>query len=155
MKRRNFVCNGLGLGLGLGLSVPLAGFAQSAPGGTDTPLIRPAGHSTLDEFAWIFRPIVIFADTAADPRYSEQLDRIRSEMDELAKRDVIVLTDAEPAAKLPLRQKLRPRGFQMVLVGKDSKVLLRKPAPLTVREITRSIDKLPSRQREVEERRGS
>ena len=53
------------------------------------------------------------------------------------------------------RKKLRPRGFMLVLVGKDGGVKLRKPSPWTVREITRSIDKFPDRQREVEERRGS
>ena len=58
-----------------------------------------------------------------------------------------------PDAKLPLRQRLRPRGFMLVLVGKDGVVELRKPLPWTVREITRSIDKMPIRQREVEERR--
>jgi hypothetical protein len=73
----------------------------------------------------------------------------------LRTRDVVVLTDTDPAARSPLRQKLRPRGFMLVLVGKDGGVKLRKPLPWTVREITRTIDKMPIRQREVEERRNS
>jgi DNA-binding IscR family transcriptional regulator len=68
---------------------------------------------------------------------------------------VIVLTDTDPKARSALRKKLRPRGFMLVIIGKDGGVKLRKPHPWSVREITRSIDKFPSRLREVEERRGS
>ena len=74
--------------------------------------------------------------------------------EELLIRDVLVLTDTDPAAKSPLRQELRPRGFMLVLIGKDGKKYLRKPFPWDVREITRSIDKLPMRQQEMEDRRG-
>jgi hypothetical protein len=40
----------------------------------------------------------------------------------------------------------------MVLIGKDGEVELRKPFPWTVREVSRSIDKMPIRQREMGER---
>jgi hypothetical protein len=70
---------------------------------------------------------------------------------ELAERDVIVLTDTDPAARSPLRLKMRPRGFMLVLVGKDGGIKLRKPFPWDVREITRSIDKMPMRKREIRE----
>ena len=72
----------------------------------------------------------------------------------LRDRDVVVLTDTDPAAKSDLRRQLRPRGFQLVLVGKDGDVKLRKPFPWTVRELNRTIDKMPLRVREIEERRG-
>ncbi len=52
-----------------------------------------------------------------------------------------------------LRTKLRPRGFMLVLMGKDGEVKLRKPLPWTVRELSRSIDKMPMRQREEREGR--
>ena len=52
------------------------------------------------------------------------------------------------------RLRLRPRGFMMVLMGKDGEVELRKPAPWSIREISRSIDKMPLRQQEIEDRRG-
>ena len=67
---------------------------------------------------------------------------------------MVVLTDTDPGAKSALRKKLRPRGFMLVLVGKDGGVKLRKPHPWTVRELSRTIDKFPERLREVEERRG-
>lgn len=117
-------------------------------------MIRPAGETELSDFLWTNRPVIVFADSPADPRYGEQIEYLRDDMAMLLDRDVVVLTDTDPAQKSPLRTKLRPRGFMLVLVGKDGKVLLRKPLPWTVRELSRTIDKLPERQREVEERRG-
>lgn len=73
--------------------------------------------------------------------------------DDLAVRDVIILTDTDPSAQSALRTRLRPRGFMMVLIGKDGQIELRKPQPWDIREITRSIDKMPLRQQEIEDRR--
>ncbi len=110
--------------------------------------------SNLNEFLWKKRPIVVFADSDADPRFQEQLERLRSQEDALRERDVVILTDTNPTERSELRRKLRPRGFQLVLVGKDGDVKLRKPFPWTVRELNRTIDKIPLRVREIEERRG-
>ncbi|MBT8155548.1 DUF4174 domain-containing protein [Epibacterium ulvae] len=110
--------------------------------------------SNLNEFLWKKRPIVVFADSDADPRFQEQLERLRSQEDALRERDVVILTDTDPTERSELRRKLRPRGFQLVLVGKDGDVKLRKPSPWTVRELNRTIDKIPLRVREIEERRG-
>ncbi len=133
--------------------LPGALSAADASETTSAELIRPAGDSDLSEFLWKNRPIVVFADSDADPRFQEQMDRLQSGEQMLRDRDVVVLTDTDPDARSPLRKKLRPRGFQLVVVGKDGGVKLRKPAPWSVREITRSIDKFPDRLREVEERR--
>lgn len=107
----------------------------------------------LNEFLWIKRPIVVFADSAADPRYVRQMELLTERAEDLAERDVVVLTDTDPAARSKLRQKLRPRGFMLALVVKDGTVYLRKPVPWDVREISRVIDKLPMRQQEIRERR--
>lgn len=118
-------------------------------------LIQPADGRDLAEFLWINRVIVVFADSAADPRFREQLDRLGEDTNMLTDRDVIVLTDTDPAAGSAARKKLRPRGFSLVVIDKDGGVKLRKPSPWSVREITRSIDKFPSRLREVRDRRDS
>jgi hypothetical protein len=128
--------------------------AQEVSDPTVAGVIQPAGDSDLSEFLWIKRPVVVFADSPADPRYAEQIERLSESLDMLIERDVVILTDTDPAASSPLRQKLRPRGFMLVLVGKDGGVKLRKPHPWTVREITRSIDKTPERQREIDQKRG-
>ncbi|QBF32851.1 DUF4174 domain-containing protein [Thalassococcus sp. S3] len=134
--------------------IPVFAVAETTTSAPSANVIRPAGESDLSEFLWIKRPVVVFADNAADPRYGEQIELLTSRLEPLIERDVIVLTDTDPAAESPLRTKLRPRGFMLVLVAKDGSVLLRKPFPWSVRELTRSIDKLPARQREVRERRG-
>lgn len=120
----------------------------------ETPVLIQSGEDVdLASFLWHKRPIVIFADSPEDPRFNTQIELLSRDAKMLLDRDVIVLTDTNPAAKSELRKKLRPRGFTLVLVGKDGGVKLRKPHPWSVRELTRSIDKFPDRLREVEERR--
>lgn len=134
-----------------------SGLAQEATE-SDEPFEHPrivSGEAAdLNEFLWINRPLIVFADTPADPRFIQQMEYIEARLEALAKRDVIVLTDTNPKAKGTLRKELRPRGFMMVLIGKDGRKYLRKPFPWDVREITRVIDKLPLRQQEVREGRG-
>ena len=96
---------------------------------------------------------ILTADTA-DPRYIEQMGYITERLDVLTALDVVVITDTDPDARSDLRKTLRPRGFGLVLIGKDGVIYLRKPAPWHVREIIRTIDKLPMRQQELRERPG-
>ena len=65
---------------------------------------------------------------------------------------MVVITDTDPAAKSELRTKLRPRGFMLALIGKDGTVKLRKPFPWDVRELSRTIDKMPLRKQEIRSR---
>ncbi|MEQ8432227.1 MAG: DUF4174 domain-containing protein [Roseovarius sp.] len=126
--------------------------AQDDPPRDD--IILPGENVDLEEFMWTKRPLVVFADSPADPRYVQQMEYINERLDDLALRDVVVLTDTERGADTALRRELRPRGFMLVLIGKDGTIYLRKPLPWSVREISRVIDKLPMRQQEVRERRG-
>lgn len=123
--------------------------AQQAPAATPDEIILDAGDVDLNELAWRKRPLVVFADTPADPRYIEQMGFLTARLDVLAARDVVVITDTDPAGRSDVRRKLRPRGFSLVLIGKDGVIYLRKPSPWQVREITRTIDKLPERQQEL------
>ncbi|WP_282091264.1 DUF4174 domain-containing protein [Epibacterium ulvae] len=129
--------------------------AEEVTAGANEPLFMAGVESNLNDFLWKKRPILVFADTEADPRYQEQLALLRENEEALRARDVVVLFDSTPDAKSPWRTKLRPRGFQLVLIGKDGGVKLRKPFPWTVRELSRTIDKIPTRLREVEDRRDS
>ena len=108
--------------------------------------------TSIDRFQWLTRPIIVLADSPNDPRFSEQMELLRDEESQLLERDVIILTDTSPAAQSDLRKRLRPRGFSLVIVGKDGEVKLRKPFPWSVREITRAIDKFPLRQQEIRSR---
>ena len=136
----------------------------AAPGaepiGTEAadPTFRPADMPDLSEFLWLKRPVLVFADSENDPAFAEQIELLLEGEGQLIERDVVVLTDTDPTARSAMRLKMRPRGFMLVIVGKDGQVKLRKPFPWDVREITRSIDKMPIRQKEIrdaKERQGT
>lgn len=118
----------------------------------DRSIIFDASEVELDAFKWIARPVIIFADSPADPAFKRQMELLSSRLDELAERDVVLITDTSPEDASDIRRKLRPRGFMLTLIGKDAAVKLRKPFPWDVRELTRSIDKMPMRLQEVRER---
>jgi hypothetical protein len=119
----------------------------------DPTSIFSAAEIDIDAFLWTARPVVVFADTPANPAFQRQVELIEERIGDLAERDVVVVVDADPAADSDLRRRLRPRGFALVLMTKAGDVLLRKPSPWHVRDITRSIDKTPERQQELRERR--
>lgn len=107
---------------------------------------------TLAQFHWVARPVIVFADSEADPSFQRQMELLRARPEALAERDVAVIVDTNPDARSDLRRALRPRGFSLVIVGKDGEVELRKPSPWDVREISRTIDKMPLRIQEIRER---
>ena len=111
--------------------------------------ILQADSIDLNDFLWVARPLIVFADSPADPRFSEQLELIERRPTPLLERDVVVILDSDRSSESALRTQLRPRGFMLVIMGKDGEVELRKPAPWNVREITRTIDKMPLRQQEI------
>lgn len=111
--------------------------------------ILQADSIDLNDFLWLARPLIVFADSPADPRFSEQLELIERRPTPLLERDVVVILDSDRSSESALRTQLRPRGFMLVIMGKDGEVELRKPAPWNVREITRTIDKMPLRQQEI------
>jgi hypothetical protein len=144
------------LSLVLAVFIASSATAQDGDTGPTSTAILSADTVNLNDFLWLKRPLVIFADTPADPRYIEQMGYITERLDVLTALDVVVITDTDPDARSELRKTLRPRGFGLVLIGKDGVIYLRKPAPWHVREIIRTIDKLPMRQQELRERpRGS
>lgn len=109
---------------------------------------------SLDDFKWIARPVLVFADTPNDPLFVRQMELLADRAGELALRDVVVIFDTSADTPSDLRLRVRPRGFMLALVGKDGAVKLRKPSPWDVRELSRSIDKMPLRQQEMQDRRG-
>jgi F420-dependent methylenetetrahydromethanopterin dehydrogenase len=125
----------------------------AAPGPEDAGEPEAEALASLDELLWIARPLVVFADSPNDPRYGQQMALLEEGMGELEERLVVVLTDTDPAANGPLRRELRPRGFGIVLIDTDGLVVQRRPAPTTVRELSGTIDRLPSRRQETGSRR--
>lgn len=144
MKRISLSALALAVALTLPLTAPAQDQLQVGP--------VPAEGVVLADFLWLQRPIVVFADRPDDPQFIRQMALITAGLPELAERDVIVLTDTDPAARTDARQRLRPRGFSLVLLDKDGQVKRRQPAPWSMREITHTIDRFPLRREEMLER---
>ena len=117
----------------------------------NAPLVQDAMGVTLDDFKWVNRIVVVFADSPLDPSFRQQMDLLAQRPERLSERDVIVLTDTVPDTLSEVRKSLRPRGFAIVVVDKDGTVMLRKPDPWDVRELSHAIDKTPLRQQEIQD----
>jgi len=145
------------LALAAALSLPALAQSTEAPqtdpdtvsGAAADSIVISSNDTDLDAWLWTRRPVVVFADSPADPRFMEQMALLEARMSALADRDVVVITDTDPAARTAVRRKLRPRGFMLVVMAKDGTIVTRKPGPWSEREISRAIDKLPLRQQEL------
>lgn len=142
------------------LGLPVAAQDADAPAEAVASALSAVGpvsaaDVTIEQFLWLQRPIVVFADTQNDPLFRRQMDWIDRDLGVLDERDVVVIVDTDPDARSAVRQRLRPRGFSLVLMDKDGEVKRRMPQPQTVREITRTIDRFPLRRQEMLEQRPS
>tara|TARA_A100001015_G_scaffold124917_1_gene138432 strand:- start:639 stop:1061 length:423 start_codon:yes stop_codon:yes gene_type:complete len=126
-------------------ALPNLGGAESLK----TIFVDVTEETTIDGYLWVKRPVIIFANTDLDVNFQTQMKSLRQGAEELAARDVVVLVDTNPANKTALRKRFRPRGFAVLLMGKDGQIKLRKPFPWDARELSRSIDKMPMRQQEM------
>lgn len=124
-----------------------AAAAEAPAEGGFAPL--DAREVRLADFLWVARPVVVFADSPADPLFARQMRYLEAGWPDLAARDVVVIVDTDPAARSDARQRLRPRGFSLVFVDKDGDVKQRKPQPWTARELVHAIDRTPLRRQEM------
>lgn len=122
---------------------------DASPLDDGSPQVLDAATVNPDQFLWTARPVVIFADTADDPAFVDQVASLRRDGRALASRDVVLVLDSDPSANSAWRQQLRPQGFSLVLIDKDGQVKIRRPVPWDAREIGRAIDRLPLRRQEI------
>ncbi len=127
----------------------LAGANEAEPEGL---LFVDAREADVREYIWVNRIIVIMADTPDDPQFTRQLEAIRDREDEFIARDAVVIFDAHPEDRSPLRQVMRPRGFMTAIIDKDGEVKARRPGVRTGRELMAMIDRFPTRRQEILER---
>ena len=133
--------------------LPFTALAEDAPAKPLTVGPYTAAEiSDLDQFLWLRRPVVIFADTPNDPNFRRQMQNIEADLAILDDRDVVIITDTDPDARSAVRLRLRPRGFSLVLMDKDGEVKRRVPAAWSTRELTHAIDRFPLRRDEMLER---
>ena len=114
----------------------------------DGPVFRDAADADLDGFRWNARPVLVFADAENDPGYVSQMDILRDVEDGLADRDIVVMSDAGPGNSA-LRERFAPKGFLVVLIGKDGGVKLSRTEPVAANTLFDTIDAMPMRQREM------
>ena len=126
-----------------GLAPPMTAFGAALAEGTDPFLPVAAVDVAEADFLFLRRPVIVFADSPNDPAFVRQMELLARYHAELAARDVILITDTDPAARSALRQRLRPRGFALVLMDKDWGSATRKPLPWDGREVVNAIDKMP------------
>jgi hypothetical protein len=134
----------------LALALPALSLSARADEAPFAPV--PADQVVEADLLFLRRPVIVFADSPHDPAFIRQMDLLARSYDALAARDVILITDTDPANPSSLRTKLRPRGFSLVLMDKDWKPSIRKPLPWEGREIVNSIDKMPIARSESLER---
>ena len=85
--------------------------------------------------------MLVFSNSHLDPNLKEQIKMFGSDPDALSSRDVRVFIDDKPEPNSELRKRFRPKGFLIILIGKDGQIKLRKNSPWSARELTRIIDK--------------
>ena len=135
----------------MALAIPaslLPAWADEAPAFAPVP----ASEVVEADLLYVRRPVIVFADSPNDPAFVRQMELVARYYPQFEARDVILITDTDPANPSALRKKLRPRGFSLVLMDKDWKPSIRKPLPWEGREIINSIDKMPIARTESLER---
>lgn len=139
--------------------MPENGTENGAEDGPATgPLGMPiydAAEISLDDFLWTHRLLVVLADSRADPAFDRQIRFILEREQAMIDRDVVLITDSDPAARSQARTRLRPRGFMLAIIDKDGEIKQRRPSARDGREIIQTIDKFPSRREEFLEQNPS
>jgi len=120
-----------------------------------------ASAQPLQRYAWENRLVVVFADSALDPRLTEQR-AILEDQTGLAERDLVVIEvigdtatavfgDAATfeAAALRTHYEVAEDGFTTLLIGKDTGVKLRQATPISSGVLYATIDAMPMRRREM------
>ena len=95
----------------------------------------------IKDLIWEKRPVLVFSNSHLDPNLKQQIKMFGSDPNALSSRDVRVFVDDKPEPNSKLRKRFRPKGFLIILIGKDGQIKLRKNSPWSARELTRIIDK--------------
>jgi hypothetical protein len=111
------------------------------------------------------RPLLIFAPSPTDPQLEIQLRTLRENAASVAERDVVVIAvpyqspsptqatltdDGAMAARRIFH--IAPSDFTIILIGKDGGEKLRASQPLRFETLRSTIDAMPMRQDEMQQR---
>ena len=128
--------------------------------------VRP---TVLAQMRGCYRPLLVFAATADDPRLAIQRDALDRDADDMMDRFVLLvpMVESGKGLRLPLdasyavlsaqeiaaarkRFGVAPGSFTVVLLGEDGGVKLRAGAPVPVERLNGLIDGMPMRRLEMQ-----
>lgn len=137
----------------------IAGLVASAAMTVTEPLLATSSYK------WKYRPLFIFADSAANSALAEQRQIFAASRVGLVERDVVLIwvignnvsIDGEPglrqtAAAFRARYEVGPTEFKALLVGKDGSVKLASSSAIRVESLYSTIDAMPMRRDEIRRR---
>lgn len=121
----------------------------------------------FEQYMWKNRVVLVFTPQFENANYKAQLQEVLAHLTALKERDVVVWTlennsrvsvNQEHKPQLPTRPfykhfKVDPDQFSLVLLGKDGTEKLRKNSVLSMKELFSTIDSMPMRQREIQDRK--
>lgn len=126
------------------------------------PISADAG---MGKYRWKNRPLVVFAASASDPRFRQQMGIVSRGRSGLRDRDMVVIRvvgdtvttrlgrgPGLSAAALRRRYGVKPGQFRALLVGKDTGVKISSAQPLSLKRLFVTIDAMPMRRREMRQR---
>ena len=122
------------------LSTVLALWPVMAPADTARGA-APLQADTLAALRWQARPVVVLGPEA---QVARQIADLQGHAEQLAEREVVILTDGPGADALRDGQ-----GFQVLLIGKDGGIKMRSARPVAAEDILSLIDSMPMRQQEM------
>jgi hypothetical protein len=109
----------------------------------------------LKPFQWKFRLVVVSAPVATDPALVAQLRLLAHDPEGQADRDLKLIRlvgregDGVDAQALRERLSMAPDRFELVLVGLDGTIALRRRQPLMLEELFARIDSMPMRREQL------
>lgn len=134
----------------LGIAIAAGAIAATqASAANDLFQPLPQDARDLGAMRWEKRPVLLFAPSATDAAYQQQMALFDAARNALADRDIVVLSDTDPRSPSYLRQGFQPGGFKLVLVGKDGGVKLEQDSVLAPDALFAVIDRMPMRRREM------
>lgn len=123
-----------------------------------------AQNTSLDDFQWKNRLLIIYADDQKSSDLEEQLTEITQKQEDYYERDlnVIILKNqnveiwnSNENHNLQFNKIIKElnieetQPYQNLLIGKDGGVKLRSNSPISNEKLFRTIDTMPMRQREM------
>ena len=99
------------------------------------------------------RLLLVFAPSKADPRWQKQNTLLTGNDADFKERDLLRFDYLEhggdEGASLRTRYGVKPGEFRVLLIGKDGHVASGGPTPISLRELTAQIDRMPMRREEI------